>query len=197
MDNNWYPQASASTYTSLLQAAYPAIKLAAPNAKIISSGLSPTGIAPENFLIQMYQAGAQGHMDYVGYHPYSWPNSPDFTQGLPNFSELASLYSIMKAHGDGKKQIMATEVGWPTYSGGNTETDQATYIERVFQEIMQGKYQYVAIACIYDFLDDGTDANNPEDHFGLLRADYSQKPSYSIMQAQRAYYNTNFTPANP
>jgi arabinogalactan endo-1,4-beta-galactosidase len=197
-NGNWYPQASASAYTALLQAAYPAIKSADNNAKIISGGLSPSGaITPENFLTQMYASGVQGYMDYIGYHPYSWPASPDFTQWPPTFSELANLKNIMTANGDGNKQIMATEVGWPTYPGGDTEANQATYIGRVYQKIMHEGYQYVAIACIYDFLDDGTDANNPEDHFGLLRTDYSQKPSYSSMQSARADYNANFTPINP
>jgi hypothetical protein len=197
MNGNWYPQANASAYTALLQAAYPVIKSADPNAKVISAGLSPTGITPETFLTQMYASGAQGYMDYVGYHPYSWPNGPDYTGSGATFSELSNLYSIMQNNGDGNKQIMATEVGWPTYSGGVTEANQAAYIQRVYQKIMHEDYQYVALACVYDFLDDGTDPNNPEHHFGLLRTDYSQKPAYSAMQSARNDYNANFTPINP
>lgn len=192
----WYPQANSASYTALLQAAYSAIK-ATSNAKVISAGLNPSGdISPENFLTQMYASGAKGYMDYVGCHPYSWPASPDFTQWPPTFSELANLKTIMSTNGD-CKQIMATEVGWPTYSGGVTESNQAAYIQRVYQKIMHEDYQYVAIACIYDFLDDGTDPNNPDYHFGLLRTGYSQKPSYAAMKAMRSDYTAGFVAINP
>jgi len=194
----WYPAASAAAYTVLLQSGYNAIRAINPSLKVISAGLSPTlALTADSFLTQMYASGARGYMDYIGYHPYSWPSSPDDNTAHHKFSMLANLKTIMANNGDGNKQIMATEVGWPTYSGGNTEADQATYIGRVYQKIMHESFQYVALACIYDFLDDGTDPNNPEHHFGLLHTDYSQKPAYSTMLAERADYNANFTPINP
>lgn len=186
----WYPQVNAAAYTALLQAVYPALKTIDTTIQVISAGLSPIG--PTIFLTNMYAAGAQGYMDYVGYHPYSWPNGPDYTGVGAAFSLLANIQSIMANNGDGNKQIMATEVGWPTYSGGVNEAQQATYIQRVYQKILYEDYQYVAIACIYDFVDDGTDATNPEDNFGLLHTDYSQKPSYTIMQTVASNYNANF-----
>jgi exo-beta-1,3-glucanase (GH17 family) len=140
----------------------------------------------------MYASGAQGYMDYVGMHPYNQPNPP-------NFGILDTLQSIMANNGDSNKQIMVTEVGWPTStsSSGVTEANQAAYIGQVYQGIMHGNYDYVALACVYDFLDDGTDKTNDEDNFGLLRTDYSQKPAYSTMQTERNDYNANFTPINP
>lgn len=189
-NGNWYPSASASAYAALLKAAYPAIKSADPNAKVISAGLSQNN--PTGFLTQMYASGAQGYFDYFGFHPYSQPSPPSF--GI-----LDNLRSIMANNGDENKKIMVTEVGWPTYSGssGVTEANQAAYINQVYQMIMHGNYDYVPIACIYDFLDDGTDPNNQEHHFGLLRTDYSQKPAYSAMIAARNDYNASFTPINP
>lgn len=189
-DGFWYPQADATAYTALLKAAYPAIKAVDPNAKVISAGLSQA--SPISFLTQMYASGAKGYFDYLGMHPYTQPSPP-------SFGVLDSLRSVMANNGDGNKQIMVTEVGWPTYSGssGVTEANQATYINQVYQMIINGNYDYVPIACLYDFLDDGTDPNNAEDNFGLLRSDYSQKPAYGTIQAVRNDYNANFKPINP
>lgn len=190
----WYPTPDASAYTALLQAAYPSLKTVDTTIQVISAGLSPIAntIGPTTFLTSMYAAGAQGYMDYVGYHPYSWPHGPDYTGSGTTFSLLANIQSIMASNGDGNKQIIATEVGWPTYSGGVSEAIQAQYIQRVYQKILYEDYRYVAIACIYDFVDDGTDPINSEDHFGLLRTDYSQKPSYATMQMMANEYNVSF-----
>ncbi len=185
----WYPSPDATAYTALLQAGYNAIKAIDPSSKVISAGLSQN--SPGTFLESMYSAGVKGYFDYLGFHPYSQPNPPDFTR-------LDGLLGHMSNHGD-NKTIMVTEVGWPTStsSSGVTEANQAAYIGQVYQMIMHGNYQYVPIACIYDFLNDGTDPANDEGNFGLLRTDYSQKPSYSTMQTERADYNANFTPINP
>lgn len=195
----WYPTPDAAAYTALLQAGYPAIKSVDSNAQIISAGLSPTGaIGPTTFLTTMYAHGAQGYMDAVGYHPYSWPLSPDVTSGQQAlFSVLATIISIMRANGDGNKQIIVTEIGWPTYSKGVTESIQAAYTARVFQKVLYENYQYVGIVCIYDFLDDGTDPTNAENHFGVLRADLSKKPSYTALQQARNAYHTHFNKYAP
>src|SRR5882757_4114648 len=196
-NGNWYPSASASAYTSLMQAGYAAIKSASPYAKVMSGGMSPTGaISPETFLTQMYANGAKNYMDYVGYHPYSWPASPDFTSFPPSFNELDNLKSIMNSNGDGNKRIIVSEVGWPTHtgSGSTTEANQAIYTGRVYTKIMHESYQYVLIACIYDLVDDGTDTTDPEQNFGLLHTDYTQKAAYATIQSVASDYSTNFFP---
>jgi len=198
-NGNWYPSASASAYTSLMQAGYAAIKSASPYAKVMSGGMSPTGaISPETFLTQMYANGAKNYMDYVGYHPYSWPASPDFTSFPPSFNELDNLKSIMNSNGDGNKRIIVSEVGWPTHtgSGSTTEANQAIYTGRVYTKIMHESYQYVLIACIYDLVDDGTDTTDPEQNFGLLHTDYTQKAAYATIQSVASDYSTNFFPVS-
>lgn len=185
----WYPSPDPASYTTLLQDGYTAIKAISSSSKVISAGLSQN--SPSSFLTSMYSSGARGYFDYFGYHPYTQPNPP-------NFGILDTLRSIMANNGD-DKQVVVTEVGWPTStsSSGVSEANQAAYISQVYQKIMYGNYSYVPIACIYDFLNDGTDPTNDENNFGLLRTDYTQKPAYSTMQTERADYNANFTPINP
>src|SRR5258708_1021976 len=186
----WYPSPTAAAYSALLKPPYPPIKAADSAAKVISAGLSPA--APETFLKAMYTAGVQGSMDYVGYHPYSHPNGPDYTSSTPSFAELTAIKEIMRSNGDGNKQIMATEVGRPTHTSGVDEPTQAYYVRRVFQKIMHEDYPHLAIACVYDFLDDGTHKANATHNFALIRADYSEKPAYAAMLAARDDYDANF-----
>ena len=168
----WAPEPNVVAYTQLLKVGYTAVKTADPGAKVISAGLA---LRNENFLKGMYTNGAKEYFDYMGFHPYSWPDSPD-----AGFAELARLKSVMAANGD-NKQIMVTEVGWPstTQSGGVTETTQANYIEQTFTLATNNN---VPITCIYDFIDDGTDKSDPENSFGVLRTDYSKKPSFYKFQ---------------
>ena len=144
----------------------------------------------------MYDNGVKGYFDYFGFHPYSGPRSPDDTVNAIQFGRLATMRQIMLRNGD-NKQIMATEVGWPTFSDGVDEQTQARYINRIYQKIEYEDYKYVPIACIYAFVDDGTDTTDAEDNFGLLRFDSSAKSSYATMLAVGAGYNTHFTPINP
>jgi hypothetical protein len=190
----WPPVADVASYSALLKAGYTGVKAGDPNAKVISGGLSNVNTIP--FVQGMYLNGVKGYFDYFGFHPYSWPRSPDDIINATNFARLNEVRQVMLANGD-DKPIMATEVGWPTFTGGVTESLQAQYINRVFQKIEYENFQFVPIACIYDFLDDGNDPLNAEYNFGLLRFDYSPKPSYSTMQKIRQDYNAHFTQVNP
>jgi hypothetical protein len=191
---NWGTQPNVAQYTALLKAGYQGVKAGDSTAKVISGGLA--NIRANDFLVGMYQNGAKGFFDYLGFHPYSWPSSPDDTMNATNFAVTAILRRTMLHFGD-NKQIMSTEVGWPTFSGGVDEQTQATYISRVYQKVEYEDYKYVSIACIYDFVNDGADTTNAEDNFGLLRFDYTQKLGYATMSAARRDYNTHFTPTNP
>ncbi len=160
---------------------------------MLTAGLA--NVTPDAYLSSMYGDGAKGYFDYLAFHPYSWPNSPEATGG---FNELVNMNQVLINNSDAKK-IIVTEVGWPSTiaSGGVDEATQASYIQQVFQDIEYEEFTNVPIACIYDFLDDGTDQTNPENNFGLLRADYSQKPSFATVQSVRSDYNAHFIPINP
>lgn len=191
----WPPAPDANAYSALLKAGYTAIKQNDPQAKVISAGLAPVDDW-QGFINKMYTTGnIKGYFDYMGFHPYSWPQSPDITTGTP-FSNVATVMSIEQSHGD-NKPIMGTEFGWPTFSGGVSESQQADYINRVYQKVMFENYSYVPIACVYDFINDGTDNTNAEDNFGIVRADYSLKQSYSRLQQVRQTFDSNFSTINP
>jgi len=194
----WPPAPNVQAYTQLLIAGYNGIKAADPTDKVISGGLTVSdNDGGMTYLQDMYNDGAKNHFDYLGFHPYSWPSSPDVGYGW-GLSSLDNIRSVMVQNND-LKQIIATEFGWPSTiaSGGVDETTQANYINLMYQNIEYGNYQYVPIACVYDFGDDGTDTTNPEDNFGIVRSDYSAKPAYATLQQVEQNYNANFTQINP
>lgn len=192
----WPPTPNVASYSALLKAGYTGIKAGDVAAKVISAGISNTN--PEPFIQGMYANGVKGYFDYFGFHPYSSPRSPDDTSNPTSFSRLHAVRQIMLANGD-DKPIMATEVGWPstTQSGGVSETVQAQYINRVFQKIEYEDFQFVPIACIYDFLDDGNNKAHPEYNFGIVNWKYQKKISFSTLINIRQDYNNTFTPINP
>lgn len=194
----WPPAPNAAAYTQLLIAGYNGIKAADPTDKIISGGLAIDSDDGEAYLQDMYNDGAKGHFDYLGYHPYSYPSSPTVGYGW-GLSSLDDIQTILDQNGDSSKQIIVTEFGWPsTITSGNVdEATQASYINLFYQNIEYGNYQNVPIACVYDFMDDGTDTTNPEDNFGIVRSDYSLKPAYTTIQQVEQNYTENFTQINP
>jgi polysaccharide biosynthesis protein PslG len=194
----WPPVPDVQAYTQLLITGYNGVKAADPTNKVISAGLSLDDDGGMTYLQDMYNDGAKNHFDYLGFHPYSWPFSPDLGYGR-GLSSLADIKTILTRNGDSSKQIIATEFGWPseTASGGVDEATQANYINLMYQNIEYGNYQYVPIACVYDFVDDGTDKTDPENNFGVVKNNYSLKPAYSTLQQVEQNYNANFTPINP
>lgn len=118
----WSPQPNVAGYTTLLKAAYTAIKAVEPTALVIGgvlgAGLSfgTWTINPVNYLTSMYAAGAQGYFDALSFHPYNFSSS--FSAGAPYantpYRQLMSLRQLMNDAGDGQKKIWTTEYGVPT-----------------------------------------------------------------------------------
>ena len=105
----WSPTPDPAAYTADLKAAYAAIKAADPSAVVLSGGLAPaendgTDIDPRTFLQDMYADGAKGSFDGLGFHPYSYPDSPDTVASWSGWSMMAdtspSMRSIMVQNGD-------------------------------------------------------------------------------------------------
>ena len=86
-------------------------------------------------------------------------------------------------------QVWIGETGYTNYQplqqgyyGGFTESAQAAYLARgLLVTITAGVHSW----CIYDFVDDGADPQNPEHNFGLVydnTRNYHKKPSYYAIQ---------------
>jgi hypothetical protein len=180
----------------MLKAAYPVIHAADPQAFVTVGGLSPavdngTDNNGRTFLQAMYANGAKGYFDAVGVHPYCFPDFPGATDSWSTWYQMygtsPSIRSIMVANGDGDKKIWATEYGVPTNGPPGTyvsESTQAQMITTAYQ--LFGSYDWAGPLFVYVSRDQGTDTSNRYYFYGLLRNNFSQKPSYAAYQAAAA-----------
>lgn len=185
LDNSFISPNPARDYTTILKAAYPALKAAAPSLPVLGGGLA---FSDGDFLAAMYANGAKGNFDALSIHPYNeWRNPLDawqlewrkytFLTGVPWMRE------ILDAQGDTAKKIWFTEMGWPACLPGGTSTwcvtqaQQAQYIADAFR-IIRDRWDYVEAAVVYNLRNKSSVETDRESSYGLVSRDFVPKPSY-------------------
>jgi hypothetical protein len=92
-----------------------------------------------------------------------------------------SARSIMRANGDGGKRIWATEFGAPTGASSKalTEAAQAALVTEAYTKLRASSW--AGPAFLYSYRDHGAvdPGASPDGGFGLVRSDWSKKPSYT------------------
>jgi hypothetical protein len=196
------PKARAEQYVPLLRAAHHAIAANDPAATVIAGPLVANDYP---FLAAMYAAGAGGTFDAVAVHTDTacLVTSPDQyyidkSQGnrIGQFSFLGyrEVHQTMVDNGDGAKPIFMTEIGWSSTNGGATSCQRGQSAGQKPSGVtdqQQADYLNLALACMaqdpyvtladWFMLKDGSGGPVDElDHYGLLAADGSQKPVYSV-----------------
>jgi polysaccharide biosynthesis protein PslG len=180
------PEPDPAGYTELLQAAYPAIKAADPDALVVGGVVGSTvtyenfTLNPVTFVDEMYAAGAQGYFDALSFHPYQYttPFSAGGYHPDSPINQLADIHDLMVANGDADKLVWASEYGQPT--AVSSEAEQAAYLEDMLTTWRT--IDYTGPAFIYTLEDDLTGSTNPDDTFGLIRDDGTWKPAAYIVQ---------------
>ncbi len=186
-------------YTALLRAAYRGIKAADPAARVVLGG---TPYNNTSWLSSLYDAGAKGFFDVVATHPYVVP--ADAPPEVPDTSNrtirhVVAVHQLMAAHGDGKKPVWFTELGWSTHPNktsstqarGVTEGTQAAYLVRAL-ELIRRNYPYVTSVFIYNDRDTVVGSYHQQ-HYGLMRRDFSEKPAFGLIRK----YLQRFPSAQP
>jgi hypothetical protein len=181
----WQPGPNAAQYTTLLKAAYTAIKAADPNAMVIAAAVGATldwpglTLNPVRFISEMYQAGAAGYFDALSFHPYLY-NLP-FSNGSPYYesplNQAKRIYALMVANGDGNKKIWATEYGQP--SSVVSEANQAAFLGdflRTWRSL-----PFAGPAFLHTLLD-STVSDPVEASLGLFHTDWTPKPALTAVQ---------------
>lgn len=184
----FYAPVSAASYTKVLQAGYAAIKAAQPNATVLAGALGATGtipgvtLSPQQFLAQMYAAGAGGYFDALSYHPYNYSLPFSSGAGINNspLEQVTALYALMVANGDAHKKIWATEYGTPTTPGwGVTQTEQAALL-RDFVTAWS-RLSFAGPAFVYSAQDLNTGILNHEFNFGLFTSEGRPKLAAQVL----------------
>lgn len=179
----WKEQDGLKSYCILLKEFYIAAKQIDPDCKILNGGLA-NGLASINHL---YDNGAKDYFDILNIHSFQTPLQAGAIKAVANYPELA--YKIMQRNGDGNKKIWITEIGCPGleeglstdnwWMGNNpTECQQAAWVEEVYTVLLKDP-QVEKIFWAF-FRDTKKHWNNGVDYFGLLRWDYSIKPSFKV-----------------
>lgn len=184
--NFWKPQPNPARYASLLQEAYLAAKYADPDAVIVFGGLSGNGVAgnddaqlASNFLENAYRAGARGYFDVLAIHPYLLPNS-----GIETLrAKIAATRAVMNQFGGQAIPLWLTEIGAPTdvpwWSNAppQSEEDVANWLGLIYTKL----WDLTPTITWYQLHDRAT-GDDPEGHFGLLRAEGTPKRAYERLE---------------
>lgn len=143
-------------YLQLLRAARAAIYAVRPEARIVLGALAPTveqsnvNLAPQAYLLKLYQLGGHQAFDVVAAKPYGFDFPPDDRRvdaNVLNFSHVILMREVMEAHDEGHKAIWATQFGWnalpadwqgePSLWGNVGEQRQAEYTARAVRRAAQ------------------------------------------------------------
>ena len=190
----WKPKPNPALYTSLIRAAYPRIRSANPGAVVLAGATSPapndgTQIDEVTFLQQVYANGGHGSFDAWSHHPYTHPAPPGNVHPDCAWYQIygteTSIRSLMKANGDGAKQVWGTEYGPPTQGtpGSVSESTQAQWVTDAYR--LWRSYDWAGPLFWYSDRDEQpTGASTAAwDYCGLLRHDFSPKAAWSAYRA--------------
>jgi exo-beta-1,3-glucanase (GH17 family) len=181
-EHYWVPQDGLAAYAELLKGAYAVIKAADPSAQVLVGGL--TGKYWED-MGKLYNLGAGKSFDIVNIHPFANPLDRNPWNGMR--AQYQNLRQIMAANGDSSKPVWITEIGCPGVKPGvkknewwlgrnTTEAEQSRWVETVYKEMLQ--WQGMDKVFWAFFRDTPDHFFSGADNFGLLREDFSKKPSY-------------------
>jgi hypothetical protein len=157
---------------------------------VVSTGLAPaeTGggsngdhYSQKDFVAGIYAHGGKNYFDALGQHPYTWPRDPAVMDPWNWLLKTQELRDIMVENGDSAKKIWSTENGYPTNAGTNgiSEELQRDYTLSAY-DIWKGWSWTGGPYFFYSYKDIGTDNDNPEHFFGMVRYNGTEKP---VLQA--------------
>ncbi len=161
-------------YTRLLIKVRAALKAVDPDIVVVGGAIAHFDTVWSNLL---FNAGAVSSMDAYSVHPYNFPDVPENAiLWLDTLQTMAKLFT-----GGRELPFYISEIGWPNHlaTNGTAPSLSADYLARFF--LMAPMYGYIKGAWWYDYVDDGTDPNNVQHNFGLLRANYTAKPAACAM----------------
>lgn len=183
--------ATATTFTDLIcKPLYDLTKQLAPTAFVVTGSLGgeknggDPGTAAD-FVTGMYTAGAQGHFDALGFHPYSYPLSPHASVAAQTrgWYHMHQAHATMRTHGD-HRPVWITENGCPT--GGDKAMTEATCAQYLVEAITDASHRaWIGAYFHFTWADAPVpqDPANAGDWMGLVRPDGSHKLTYDAFKA--------------
>jgi hypothetical protein len=184
----WKPRADVRRYVRLLKAAYRGAKSGNPRLPVVAGALclcggGPGGVHDFAFLDGMYRAGARGHFDAIGVHPY-----PTDYPVIANVRDKMAQMRRVRNRWRDRTPFWVTEAGISTAVGGTgghprlTEPLQARALAALYKTLRQMADVRVVILFRYANITGGF--TTWEDGLGIVeRADGSTKPAATALAA--------------
>jgi polysaccharide biosynthesis protein PslG len=176
----WPPKPDAQEYAALLGEGVSAIHRADPAAKVVSGGVSRLDL---KFLRKAIEPGVASELTAIGVHPYP-KGSPEKIG-----SELEKVRAWARQSFGERLEVWDTEWGYSSTNStegvtGNGHDDEGRLRQArlAVREMLTVWRVGFPLGVWYDLQDDGADAGNPEQNYGLLEVNGSPKPA---MQAVR------------
>jgi hypothetical protein len=167
-------------YLSMVVPCVNAVRAADPAMPIVVGAISmaaPGG--PRQWVANLYAANGNGPLpgDALSLHPYV-----DRLQFAPggNWSFTRDVHNIMASHGDGAKQIWATESGVTTPAGPSQWGAQASYMSQTIAQ-WHAFGSWAGVMFVYQIRDVRTGDGVAYDNYGLLDSNWNPKPGYAAL----------------
>jgi len=176
----WPPKPNAQEYAALLREAVSAIHRADPAAKVVSGGVSRLDL---KFLRRAIDPDLAANLSAIGVHPYPKAGPETIVPELENLREWA------RQSFEGRLEIWDTEWGYSSTNAierapGNGHSDERRLRQArlAVREILTVWSAGFPLGVWYDLQDDGADAEDPEQNYGLLDASGAEKPAIQAVR---------------
>jgi hypothetical protein len=181
----WPPASDPAQYAALAEVAIASIHQGDPSAEVTTAGVSGFDYSfAGGFLGQGGGAGANA----IGVHPYDVSNpAGDLVDNLVLFGNLLGRnLSSPPPVWDTEWGFSSTAFSPPGPTNGHDPGAQRRQAVLAAREMLSACAVGLPIYVYYDIRDDGTDQTNPEDNFGLLGNDYTDKPAMTAIRTLAA-----------
>jgi len=177
----WAPHVDVAAYVKLAQETCWAMRSVNPRARIVGPAMAGMpGLDADSdsgFLGPILQSGAADCLDAVSLHPYRDRERPPETV-LRAYKHLASFMKSNTPKNRKTLPVVTTEWGFTLADMG--EPEQAAYVLRSF---LLNSLAGVPLSIWYEWRDSGSEQDDPEAQFGLLKQDRTEKLAYKALQA--------------
>jgi len=181
----WSEQDGLKDYCLMLKEVYAALKEVDPGCVILNGGLA-NGLVSVN---KLYDNGAAEYFDILNIHIFESPLDKDGIKRAMAY--IRACNAVMSRNKDQAKKIWITEIGSPGVKGGKrvnnwwmgvnpNERQQAQWLKKVYANLL--KEEKVEKVFWAFFRDTRKHWDNGIDYFGLVRWDFSEKPSFKAYQ---------------
>lgn len=164
-------------YAQLLQAVYPVVKAASPQAQLVVGGVAMDWFTTEGGLFDPHfledvLAACQGHacFDVMNFHYYPPFRSRWEQYGADIIGKATYIRQVMAQYGFGNKSLICTETGWAGGTEWGNDELQSRYVVKGFVRGIAADLPII----IWYTASDGNDPTLP----GLLTAHLEPKLSY-------------------